>query len=100
MTVITHVQRKSRLAEMVDRPGGVSVGVALAQAKANLDGLKDQALAIISENIGALLAHPTPPAPSHWTTCARRPRVCAICWTPRRARAGSTGASPRSTPRR
>lgn len=63
MTVITHVQRKSRLAEMVDRPGGVSVGVALAQAKANLDGLKDQALAIISENIGALLAPPTPDIP-------------------------------------
>ncbi|OYW89799.1 MAG: chemotaxis protein CheE, partial [Caulobacterales bacterium 32-67-6] len=59
MTVITHVQRKSRLAEMVDRPGGVSVGVALAQAKANLDALKDQAQAIISENIVALLAPPT-----------------------------------------
>ena len=34
MTVITHTQRKSRLAEMLDRPGGVSVGVALAQARA------------------------------------------------------------------
>ena len=50
MTVITHVQRRSRLAEMVDRPGGVSVGVALAQAQANLGGLRDQACAIIADN--------------------------------------------------
>lgn len=62
MTVITHVQRRSRLAEMVDRPGGVSVGVALAQAKANLDALKDQAREIIAENIAALLADPDPTA--------------------------------------
>lgn len=60
MTVITHIQRKSRLAEMVDRPGGVSVGAALAQAKANLDALQDQARAIIAENIAALLAEPEP----------------------------------------
>ena len=60
MTVITHVQRKSRLAEMVDRPGGVSVGVALAQARANLDGLQDQARAIIGDNIAVLLAKPDP----------------------------------------
>lgn len=59
MTVITHTQR-SRLTEMVDRPGGVSVGVALAQAKANLDALKDQARAIIAENIAILLAPPAP----------------------------------------
>ena len=60
MTVITHTQRKSRLAEMLDRPGGVSVGVALAQARANLDGLQDQARAIIGDNIAALLAKPDP----------------------------------------
>jgi len=60
MTVITHTQRKSRLAEMLDRPGGVSVGVALAQARANLDGLQDQARAIIGDNIAVLLAKPDP----------------------------------------
>ena len=60
MTVITHVQRRSRLAEMVDRPGGVSVGVALAQAQANLGGLRDQACAIIADNIAVLLAEPAP----------------------------------------
>ena len=60
MTVITHNQRKSRLSEMLDRPGGVSVGVALAQARANLDGLQDQARAIIDDNIAVLLAKPDP----------------------------------------
>jgi hypothetical protein len=60
MTVITHTQRKSRLAEMLDRPGGVSIGVALAQARANLDGLQDQARAIIGDNIAVLLAKPDP----------------------------------------
>lgn len=59
MTVITHLQRKSRLSQMMDQPGGLSVGAALAQAKANLDGLKDQALSVIAQNIDALL---TPPA--------------------------------------
>lgn len=58
MTVITHLQRKSRLSQMMDQPGGISVGVALAQAKANLDGLKDQALSVIAQNIDALLAPP------------------------------------------
>ena len=60
MTVITHNQRKSRLSEMLDRPGGVSVGAALAQARANLDGLQDQARAIIGDNIAVLLAKPDP----------------------------------------
>lgn len=60
MTVITHNQRKSRLSEMLDRPGGVSVGVALAQARANLDALQDQARAIIADNIAVLLAKPEP----------------------------------------
>ena len=58
MTVITHLQRKSRLSQMMDQPGGISVGAALAQAKANLDGLKDQALSVIAQNIDALLAPP------------------------------------------
>ncbi len=63
MTVITHLQRKSRLSQMMDQPGGLSVGAALAQAKANLDGLRDQALSVIAQNIDALLAPPTPDLP-------------------------------------
>jgi hypothetical protein len=60
MTVITHNQRRSRLSEMLDRPGGVSVGVALAQAKTNLDALQGQARAIIADNIAVLLGKPDP----------------------------------------
>jgi hypothetical protein len=63
MTVITHLQRKSRLSQMMDQPGGLSVGAALAQAKANLDGLKDQALSVIAQNIDALLAPPSADLP-------------------------------------
>ena len=60
MTVITHNRRRSRLSTLVDQPGGVSVGVALAQAKANLAVLEDQARAIVADNIAALLAEPVP----------------------------------------
>ena len=60
MTVITHNQKRSRLSEMMDRPGGISVGMALAQAKSNLDALQGQARDIIARNIAALLARPDP----------------------------------------
>ena len=60
MTVITHRQRKSRLSQMMDQPGGLSVGAALAQAKANLAVLEDQARTIVADNIAALLAEPVP----------------------------------------
>ncbi|WP_292226092.1 chemotaxis protein CheE [Brevundimonas sp.] len=63
MTVITHTQRRSRLAEMVDRPGGVSVGSALAKATANLEVHKEQARAIIGDGIATLLAPPSPNLP-------------------------------------
>jgi hypothetical protein len=63
MTVITHPRRPSRLAEMIDRPGGVSVGVALTAAQANLDALKDQGQAIIVTNLALLLAEPAPDTP-------------------------------------
>lgn len=60
MTVITHAARQSRLAEMIDRPGGVSIGRALSDAKTNLDALKDQARAVIVQTIATLLAEPLP----------------------------------------
>lgn len=58
MTVITHTQHRTRLTEMVDRPGGVSVGSALAKAAANLEIHKEQAREIIGDNINALLTPP------------------------------------------
>lgn len=60
MTVITHNRRRSRLATLVDQPGGVSVGVALNQARANLAGLEARSRAIIQEQVTALAALPAP----------------------------------------
>ena len=66
MTVITHPRRKSNLARMIDSAGGVSVGVALAQARANMEAMRDQALAVIDANIGALEALPAPDRPEEF----------------------------------
>ncbi len=63
MTVITHPRRKSNLAMMIDSAGGVSVGVALAQARANIESMRGQALTVIEAGISALEAVPAPSAP-------------------------------------
>jgi len=63
MTVITHMQRRSRLAQIIDQPGGVSVGAALAQAERNLSALKDQALEVIRTNVADLVSGPPAEAP-------------------------------------
>lgn len=63
MTVITHPRRKSRLATMIDSAGGVSVGVALTQARANIEAMRAQALLVIDAGISALEAVPAPTAP-------------------------------------
>lgn len=60
MTVITHNCRRSRLSTLVDQPGGVSVGVALNQARANLAGLEARSREIIQEQVTALAALPAP----------------------------------------
>ncbi|GAA0623194.1 hypothetical protein GCM10009422_19030 [Brevundimonas kwangchunensis] len=56
MTVITHARRKSRLSRLIDEAGGMSVGVALAQARANLDTLRPQSLAEIAAQASELAA--------------------------------------------
>jgi hypothetical protein len=60
LTVITHPRRKSNLARMIDSAGGVSVGAALAQARANVEALRGRALAVVEAQIGALEAVPRP----------------------------------------
>lgn len=60
MTVITHNRRRSRLSTLVDQPGGVTVGVALMQARANLAGLEVRSREIITEQVAALAALPAP----------------------------------------
>lgn len=56
MTVITHNRRRSRLSTLIDQPGGVSAGVALAQAKANLAEMAERSRAVIDEQVSALAA--------------------------------------------
>jgi hypothetical protein len=56
MTVITHNRRRSRLSTLIDQPGGVSAGVALVQAKANLAEMADRSRAVIEEQVSALAA--------------------------------------------
>lgn len=60
MTVITHPRRKSNLAAMIDSAGGVSVGVALAQARANVEGMRARAMTVVDEAIEALETVPAP----------------------------------------
>lgn len=60
MTVITHAWRKSRLSQIIDSAGGVSVGVALAKARENLAALRPRALEEVSRCIDEAAAVPAP----------------------------------------
>ena len=64
MTVITHARRKSNLSQMIDKPGGVSIGVALTQARANIEAKRAEAAGVVDSQIAALeaIAAPTSPA--------------------------------------
>lgn len=65
MAVVLRQQRKSRLSTMIDQPGGLSIGVALAQARANLETLQSKSQGIVVERIAELgdLAAPVPGDP-------------------------------------
>lgn len=63
MTVITHTRRKSNLATMIDSAGGVSVGVALAQARANIEAMRARALGVIELQISILEGAAAPTGP-------------------------------------
>ena len=63
MTVITHNRRASRLAKMIDSAGGVSVGVALAQARENIARLRGKGLEEVTRHIDDLVALEAPADP-------------------------------------
>ena len=65
MTVVTHPRRKSNLAKMIDSAGGVSVGAALARARANIEALRGRAMAIVDVQISALETTPESVGPEH-----------------------------------
>jgi len=56
MPVITHARVKSNLSRMIDSPGGISVGVALTQARANIESKRAEAMAVVDTQIVALEA--------------------------------------------
>lgn len=60
MTVITHPRRQTNLAKMIDSAGGVSIGVALAKARTNIEAMRGQAMAVVEAQISALEAVPAP----------------------------------------
>jgi hypothetical protein len=61
MAVITHARQRSKLSKMIDSPGGISVGVALTQARANIEAKRAEAMAVVEVQIAALEAV-VPPA--------------------------------------
>lgn len=71
MTVVVTIPRKSRLSTLVDKPGGVSVGVALDQARTNLETLHLRSLKIVADRIAELVTL-RPPAADDPDPHARR----------------------------
>lgn len=61
MSVVMWKPRTSRLSTIIDQAGGLSVGVAMAQAHDNLENLKAQSQAIVAERIARLAALRPPP---------------------------------------
>lgn len=64
MTVITHARRKSRLAQLIDSAGGVTVGVALTRARQNISALRARGLEEVTRHIDALAALEAPTGPA------------------------------------
>lgn len=67
MAVITHAQRRSNLSQMIDKPGGVSIGVALTQARANIEAKRGEAAAVVDAQILALESIAAPASPAELT---------------------------------
>lgn len=63
MTVVTRIPRTSRISTMIDKPGGLSVGVALTQANRNLESLRGRGLELAAEAVAAMSALPVPGSP-------------------------------------
>lgn len=77
MSVVVTIPRKSRLSAMIDKPGGVSVGVALTQARENLQTLQLRSLKIVADHITELVRL-APPGPSDPDPLSRRLEAYAL----------------------
>jgi hypothetical protein len=56
MSVVTWTPRKSRLSQLVDSPGGISVGAALARAREHLAALEPRSLEVVGAHVASLRA--------------------------------------------
>ena len=74
MSVVVTIPRKSRLSTLIDKPGGVSVGVALVQARTNLEALNLRSVKIVADRITELVKL-TPPAADDPAPQARRQKA-------------------------
>ena len=61
--VITHARRRSKLSQLIDSAGGVSIKTALAQAETNLAALEPRAMSEIEDRIAELEAILAPDRP-------------------------------------
>lgn len=77
MSVVVTIPRKSRLSTLIDKPGGVSVGVALIQARENLETLQWRSLKIVADRIAELVKL-VPPAPGDPDPLSRRTEAYAL----------------------
>jgi hypothetical protein len=77
MSVVMTIPRKSRLSTLVDRPGGISVGIALTQARENLQALQARSIDIVSGRIADLVRLPPCP-PDDPDPLARRLEAYAL----------------------
>jgi len=66
MTQVLWTERKSNLSALIDRPGGISIGFALGQAKSNLQALEGKSRTLVLARIAELaaLAPPNADAPA------------------------------------
>ena len=71
MSVVLTIPRTSRLSSMINAPGGISVGVALTQAGDNVQALQARGMAIVGEQVAALMAL-VPPEPGGPEALGRR----------------------------
>jgi len=74
MSVVLWQRRKSRLSTLIDQPGGLSVAVAVAQARENLDTLQAKSQTIVAARVAELAAliapSPTDPDAARQLTLA------------------------------
>ena len=68
MSVVKWIQKKPRLATMIDEPGGVTVGKALEQANELLGDLKAESLQVVEAAVVALegMTKAAPANPGPW----------------------------------